>query len=442
MSIITSSKRPSNHSGLSPLHYLAGTVLLATICHPAIASASCVNPSGRAGCYSTIVAAVAAASPGTTIHVAPGTYKEDVVIGKELSLIGADPASTIIDAAGLSNGIFIDGIDNPGLSNVLISGFTVEDANFEGILVANASSVTIRGNHVLNNDTSLDVTTDACNGPAAFETGETFDCGEGIHLLGAEYSTVADNVVENNSGGILLSDDTAENHDNLITGNFVKNNAYACGIVLASHAPAVGSTAAHNGIVHNTISHNTSTQNGFQLPGAGAGVGIFTDGSGVGTNTGNIIVDNDLTDNGLPGIAFHSHVGPNFHLPPDNLNDNIIIGNRISGNGADTGDTATPGPTGINLNSGAGGSPITGTVISGNVIDHETDDVAINTPAEVNLHFNNLLGGQTGVANLGSGTINATNNYWGCFNGPGSRSCSGVSGTGIVFIPFLRIPIP
>lgn len=36
----------------------------------------------------------------------------------------------------------------------------------------------------------------------------------------------------------------------------------------------------------------------------------------------------------------------------------MIIGNYIAGNGADTDDTATPGPTGINISSGGGGSPV------------------------------------------------------------------------------------
>ncbi len=80
------------------------------------AATLCVNPGGTSGCYSSIKAAVAAASPGDTIKVASGTYKEDVVIGKALSLIGSGRATTIIDATGLANGIYIDGLDNPGLT--------------------------------------------------------------------------------------------------------------------------------------------------------------------------------------------------------------------------------------------------------------------------------------------------------------------------------------
>ena len=66
-------------------------------------------------------------------------------------------------------------------------------------------------------------------------------------------------------------------------------------------------------------------------------------GTGVGLVSGNTILNNQLLNNGLPGVTFHSHVGPNFHLPADNLNDNVIIGNRLSGNGPDLGGRPRPG---------------------------------------------------------------------------------------------------
>src|ERR1035438_9510258 len=70
------------------------------------AATLCVNPGGTGGCFSTISAAVTAASPNDTIKVAVGTYTEDVVIGKALSVVGASRSTTIIDATGLSNGVY------------------------------------------------------------------------------------------------------------------------------------------------------------------------------------------------------------------------------------------------------------------------------------------------------------------------------------------------
>jgi hypothetical protein len=442
MSVVsTPAYRPHNQVRKLSLPLFAGAALIAAICTPALAASLCVAPGGTGGCYATISAAVAAAKPGSTIKVWPGTYKEDVVIGKSLSLIGTGSANTIINATGLNNAVYVDGLGNPGLSNVVVSGFTLENANFEGVLVTNASDITIRNNYVAHNNNNLVVESGTCPGIPDFETSEGMDCGEGIHIMGVSYSTIANNVSTDNSGGILISDDTGETHDNLITGNYVKDNGYACGITSASHGPyGLAPNAVHYGIVHDTIANNTSIHNGAAIPGAGAGVGIFSNGSGPGTVSGNTVIGNTLQNNGLPGVAFHTHVGPNFHLPADNLSDNLIIGNLISGNAADLGDVATPGPTGINVNSGGGGSPITGTVIFGNTIRNEDVDVVTNTPAEVNVHFNNLLGGEVGIANIGPGTVNGIKNYWGCFAGPGGKNCSSVSGSGITYRPVLIIP--
>ena len=80
---------------------IASTATLLSLgSQPAGAATLCVNPGSVSGCFKTIGAAVAAASAGDTIQVAPGTYSEDVTIGKSLSLIGANSANTIIDARG------------------------------------------------------------------------------------------------------------------------------------------------------------------------------------------------------------------------------------------------------------------------------------------------------------------------------------------------------
>jgi parallel beta-helix repeat protein len=402
------------------------------MCGRAEAATLCVNHKGSGSCFSSIGAAVAAASANDTIKVAEGTYKEDVIIDKSLSLIGANQKRTIIDASRLSNGIYIDGIDNPGLSNVVVSNFKVENANFEGILVANASSVTIKNCMILLNDRNQ-TTAPSCPGIPSFETGESFDCGEGLHLTGVDHSIVANNTIEENTGGILLSDDTGTTHDNTIMGNMVMNNPFDCGITLASHpAAALTGSSSPLGVFNNTIAANSSLNNGLVVPGAGAGVGIFDSVPGA-KAYGNTVIHNRIEGNGLPGVALHSHT------PGQNLNDNMIIGNRINGNGQDTSDAATTGPTGINI---FGVSPITGTVISQNVITHESLDIVVSTPSDVEADNNDLHGaGRVGVQNVGAGTVDATNNWWGCKDGPGVYPCSSVNGPGtVLFSPWLTKP--
>ena len=156
--------------------------------------------------------------------------------------------------------------------------------------------------------------------------------------------------------------------------------------------------APHYGVDHNTVAENVSADNGVQI--GGSGVGLFSDGNGPGRTSDNLIIHNKLTGNGLGGVALHTHVGPAFGAPADNMDGNMIIGNFIAGNLADQADTATPGRVGININSGGGGSPVVGTVITGNVIRDEDVDIAVNTPAEVDTHLNELLGGKIGVADV------------------------------------------
>jgi parallel beta-helix repeat protein len=268
----------------------------------------------------------------------------------------------------------------------------------------------------------------------SFETGEAFDCGEGIHLTGADHSIVSGNTVEFNSGGILLSDDTGATHDNFITGNIVRENPFDCGITLASHAPAsITHSSLPLGVFHNTIARNESSHNGLGAAGAGAGVGLFAPGPGNQTYA-NVVINNTLADNGLPGVTMHNHASfPG--APAVNLNDNIIVGNTIRGNHADTFDAATPGPTGINIFSIAS---VTGTVISQNTIEQEAIAVAVKTPSLVELHLNNFPAGSIGVDNLGGGTVNAMENWWGCSGGPTARGCATVAGT-VLFAPWLTV---
>jgi hypothetical protein len=170
-----------------------GAVLLGA-CQTAGAATLCVNPTGASGCQSTIGKAVSAASSGDTIQVAAGTYKEDVVIKMPLSLIGAGSANTIIDATGLANGIFVDGPDAMGIQNVVIAGFTVQNANFAGILVEKATAITIWNNQILKNNRGLNIagSEPTCPGlPAALEPGEDQDCGEGLNLSGVDHSVVS-----------------------------------------------------------------------------------------------------------------------------------------------------------------------------------------------------------------------------------------------------------
>lgn len=408
---------------------------------PALSAATrCVNPGGKNGCTSTIGAAVSAASPGDVIQVWPGVYNEQVTITQSLSLISAVPLGAVIDATNQPNGIWVNGMSaapQPGVANVVISGFKVRNANYEGILLTNVTNATLTGNEVKNNDRSLDSAGGTCPGiDTAFETNEQDDCGEGVHLMAVDHSTILQNEIDHNSGGILVSDETGPNTHNLISENYVHDNVYDCGITLASHGPATTIAGAPPafGVSYNTISRNVSMGNGTQA--AGAGVGIFAPGPG-NINTGNVVINNIIWNNGATGVAMHNHAAPPM-TPPVNFNDNAIIGNDFSGNGPDNPGAPTSGPTAINIFSAA---PITGTVVSENTFQNEAIDIGFTAPAgsQLNAHFNNFSRG-VAIDNMGAAPVDATENWWNCADGPNAKHCSTITGSSVTFTPWLTWP--
>ena len=456
----------------------AATIVFATGAQAAVlcVSASGSVPSGLAkklGCTSapvkTIGDAIGAAVSGDTVAVLSGSYNEMVTIPSALNgltLTGQNAKNTIIDATGQANGI----LDQA--SNVTINGFTIENAEHEGILVQGPAAscdgsappvctpspeitqVAISGNLIQNNDKALDTSTPTPTCPLAGTvqpppTFEAEDCGEGVHLDGVAYSTVAQNRIANNAGGILLTDETAPNHGNLISNNDVENNVPDCGITLPSHPPNgtqdnIGSLSF--GVFDNTVTGNLSKGNGA------AGTGVFAPTPGT-ASYNHLIIGNELINNVNPGVIFHSHA------PAQKLNDTTIASNLILGNGAEPnpGPSETDGPqqpTGIEIYADAHALPITGIKVLGNTIRNETNDIWVGAPTwnncgslttpcyVVTANLNNFTAGEVGVNNAGDAgavLVNASSNFWGCAKGPGADGCATAQGN-VITQPFLFKP--
>ena len=71
--------------------------------------------------YSTIQAAINASINGDTISIESGTYNENIVIDKNISLVGNYAAGIVIDGKGVDNAITIK-----GGQNILIQRFTIK----------------------------------------------------------------------------------------------------------------------------------------------------------------------------------------------------------------------------------------------------------------------------------------------------------------------------
>lgn len=307
--------------------------------------------------YSTISSAVAVASAGATVVVCPGTYTEDVVITKALTLIGRHAT---IDAAGLNNGVQIV------TSDVRVRGFTITKAIGEGVLVGIdystdpeaafiasqgfvLSNVAILNNDVVNDDQGF-------AGPGGSASTCDYlplpsDCGGGIHFAVVSHSIISGNRVSGNADGVLLTDEYGPNFDNVVSKNWVADNATECGITLPSHNPGAvsfnpttfqvtGRNPKVGGVYDNKIIDNVSIDNGT-IPvdgsGSGAGVGIFAPFPGTGAYD-NLVAGNYLAGNGLAGVTIHSHA------PGQDVNGNVIVDNTVGTNNID-GDVDN-GPTG------------------------------------------------------------------------------------------------
>jgi nitrous oxidase accessory protein NosD len=300
----------------------------------------------------TIGHAVATAAAGGSVFVLPGTYAESVAVTKRLDLHGF---GATVDATGDINGIALTG---PGTAGSSVSGFTVENALGEGILAFNTSHVSLTWNQVRGNDrgSGTDVTME-CQDQGQIPG----DCGEGLHLMSVTDSRVLANRVENNVGGILITDEVGPSHGNLIAFNRSQNNNEDCGITLPSHNGAALGHPELGGVYDNTVIANVSSGNG------GAGVGMFAPFPGT-ASYNNHVIGNVLLNNGEAGIGIHAHA------PGQDVSGNVIVNNIVSGNGIDP-DSGSGHPTGIALFSAV--VPVN-VVVAGNRISNEFWGIYVN----------------------------------------------------------------
>lgn len=182
----------------------------------------------RSARFRTIQSAVNAAPPGATVVVCQAIYHEQVVVAKPLTLAGQ---LATIDEAGVNPGLKVH-VPHLGTvrifaavvivsSDVRFTGFRVEGAQGEGILAAglgrDITGISISHSAVVHNDLGFGFPKPKSSYFECAAAGQIpGDCGGGIHFTAVANSTISHDVVANNSGGVLLSDDTGPTHGNLV----------------------------------------------------------------------------------------------------------------------------------------------------------------------------------------------------------------------------------
>ncbi|MHB8215649.1 MAG: right-handed parallel beta-helix repeat-containing protein [Candidatus Sulfotelmatobacter sp.] len=151
-------------------------LVLLLLCQSLFATTTYYVGSCHAGAYETINAAVAAAATGSSILICPGTYAEQIIISKQITLHGmsfngASGAVVAVPAAGLSNEsslyfgqiapqieVLADGVT---ISNIAVDG-TAGSSNcpstwgYVGIMFAGGSSGTVNQVLVHNQNCTSD----------------------------------------------------------------------------------------------------------------------------------------------------------------------------------------------------------------------------------------------------------------------------------------------
>ncbi|WP_030396907.1 MULTISPECIES: right-handed parallel beta-helix repeat-containing protein [Kitasatospora] len=180
----------------------------------------------RAGEYDTLTEALAAAEPGDTVTVRSGTFRENVVVDKAVTIVPAQGPGTVridppggvpltVTASATVRDLVIEGSDRSSPA-VLVSGadaapsFTgcrVETRSAAGIEVVDGARPTLKGCVVANPD-GLGLRLRGPGTAAAFEDCEVSAAGQaGLAVLGGATAALERCRVHHATGaGVLLSD--------------------------------------------------------------------------------------------------------------------------------------------------------------------------------------------------------------------------------------------
>ncbi len=191
------------------------------------------------GTYSTIQAAINGANPGDTILVRNGTYIENVVVNKSMSLIAENRYLAIIDGGGNDNVVYVTA------DNVTICGFTVKNSGTgiasSGINIHSSSGNNVSWNRIESNNDGVRIyssSDDTVSGNII-----SFSSNDGIGLHSSQDCAISDNLLSDNYDGVALYSSS----NNLVSRNSISTNDN--GIVLNSYSSGnsfLGNTFLNN----------------------------------------------------------------------------------------------------------------------------------------------------------------------------------------------------
>jgi parallel beta-helix repeat protein len=208
------------------------------------------------GNYSKIQDAIDNSSDGDTVFVFSGTYYENLVVNKAISLVGEDKNKTIINCNQNETGV------NITVDYIHLSGFSITNnydwpSSNDGVEISSSNNV-IDNNKVINSifygiSYGIYVHKNSNNN---FITHNTIvNISVGIHLEFNKKNFITNNIISNGLNcGIELFQNS---YNNFIANNTISNHFY--GMTLSWHSN--GNTIVDNSFLNNGIWTSDSYQN-------------------------------------------------------------------------------------------------------------------------------------------------------------------------------------
>ncbi|MBN1281142.1 MAG: right-handed parallel beta-helix repeat-containing protein [Candidatus Thermoplasmatota archaeon] len=184
------------------------SVVLLVLCSLILTTVSCTTATqrdtGTNGSRGYIQNLINAAAPGDTILIPTGTYYETLVIDKEITLIGEDKETTIID--GLWGGTVVT--ITPWAYDVTMQGFTIRNSNVPGgIGVDSMAQHTVLTDNIITTHHGSGIRLYYTAGYNEILSNTIVNNGNGISAdFYPTFATIAGNTISNNNNGVYLLD--------------------------------------------------------------------------------------------------------------------------------------------------------------------------------------------------------------------------------------------
>ena len=206
---------------VASLVFLSAFVVIIAILPEARAATFFVGGGGP-GNYTAIQAAIDDAFPGDSVFVYNGTYNENVIIGKPLTLTGESRDITIVDSRALgsavvvlSNGVSVTGFTLTGswwgdpllvldtVTGCRIDGNNISSGAGDGIQLLYSTNNTISNNTIsLNNYTAINL--EQSDGNSISNNSVTSNDHWAVRLYRSNGNSISNNNISNNDYGIII----------------------------------------------------------------------------------------------------------------------------------------------------------------------------------------------------------------------------------------------